>query len=344
MGFFHIKLPHINIGKAVSQVEHAVGKGVGNLAHEVGHVASSVGKDVGHLGHSIGVGASAVGKDVGHLAQKIGHAVDVGAHSVGKEVGHLAHEVGQAAGAVGKEVGHLAHEVEHDVGAGVGFVGHEIGVGLHLAGHVLVKAAEAAGDFVLRLRHLRPTEIQVARSVFLDTVPYERVLLIPLSGASSRPFTVPGTFLMTATGAVAQLIPGIGSLFLASELLAGLYNKYVIFIGSEGYQDALHHPFDEVPGQVLIHELTHVWQGHNSGFSWDYVYHSIKDQCFMGGSAYNYNVTGHPAWDSLRVESQARVVDQWFEHKSPTYGTLFSYVRDNIRGRVRRTAGPPSIR
>jgi hypothetical protein len=235
--------------------------------------------------------------------------------------------------AVGKEVGHLAHDVEHAVGTGVGFVGHEVGTGIHLVIHTLEQVAETVGDFALRLRQLHPAEIQVAQSVFQNTIPYDRVLLIPLAGIGGRPFTIPGTLMMTGTAAASALLPGIGTFFLAAELLAGLYDKYVIFIGADGYQDALHHPFDSAgsPGQTLIHELTHVWQGHNGGFAWDYVYHSIKDQCQLGTSAYNYDVAMHPGWDTLRVESQARVVDHWFSLGSPQYGTLFSYVRDNIR-------------
>jgi hypothetical protein len=242
--------------------------------------------------------------------------------NIGKTLSGIEHAIGHAAHDVGKEAGHLAHEVGHAVGAAV-----------HLAGHVLADIAAKIGDFALQLRPLRPAEIQVAQSVFLDTLPYDRVLISPLSGLGSRPFTVPGSLMMAATAAVSTLIPGIGAIVLSAEVLAGLANKYVIFMGSAGYHDALHHPFDgrNAPGQTLIHELTHVWQGYHEAFNWDYVYHSIKDQCSIGSHAYDYNVSRHPAWDSLRVESQARVVDHWFGLGRPSYGTLFDYVRDNIR-------------
>jgi hypothetical protein len=85
-------------------------------------------------------------------------------------------------------------------------------------------------------------------------------------------------------------------------------------------------------GQTFIHELTHVWQGHNQAFPWDYVYHSIANQCVMGTSAaYSYDVTNQPAWNSLHVEAQARVVQNWFANGSPAYGTLYSYVVSNIQ-------------
>jgi hypothetical protein len=262
----------------------------------------------------------------------VGKALSTIEHDVGRDMGKLGHDLKT----VEKDLGKLANKVERALSEGAAFIARELGVGLSLAEQILTAMALAIGQTVLVLRPLRPNEIQTAQPVFLGTLPLNRVLISPLSGASSRPFTVPGTLIMTVMYTSGFLIPGVNSVLLGAALLESLYDKYVIFLGPQGYRNALNHPFDTesefpYPGQTFIHELTHVWQGHNQAFPWDYVYHSIVNQCMMGTSAYSYNVTNQPAWNSLHVEAQARVVQNWFANGSPTYGTLYAYVVSNIQ-------------
>jgi hypothetical protein len=295
--FPHIHLPHVDLGKALKGVEH----------------------------------------DVSGLEHKIEHEVASAARAVGKEARVVERAVGRAVVTMAKKVGHLSKEAEHWLAAGVGFLGHDIMVAMRIPAHILQEIALAIGETVLQMRPLRRAEIDKAGTVYQHTVPYNRVLISRLSGASSRPFTVPGSLVMTATATAALFVPGVGTVFLSAEVLAGLYDKYVIFLGPQGYQNALNHPFDQKSpfpgaGQTFIHELTHVWQGHNQAFPWEYVYNSCKDQCMMGSSAYDYDVTNQPPWKSLHVEAQARLVQNWFALRMPAYGTLYSYVRDNVRG------------
>jgi hypothetical protein len=63
-------------------------------------------------------------------------------------------------------------------------------------------------------------------------------------------------------------------------------------------------------GATLIHELTHVWQGHNNAFPWGYVADSIAMQCMLGGRSYAY-VPGDQ-WSSYHAEPQAQIVEDWY--------------------------------
>jgi len=272
----HIRVPHIDVGKALSTIEH------------------DVGRDMGKLGDDLKT--------------------------------------------VEKDLGKLANKVERVLSEGAGFIARDLGVSLSLAEQIFTAIALAIGQTILVLRPLRPHEIQTAQPVFRGTVPLNRVLISPLSGVSSRPFTVPGTLIMTVMYTSGFLIPGVNTVLLGAALLESLYDKYVIFLGPQGYQNALNHPFDSQSqfgpraGQTFIHELTHVWQGHNQAFPWDYVYNSIVNQCMMGtNAAYSYNVKNQPAWNSLHVEAQARVVQNWFANGSPPRGILYAYVVSNIQ-------------
>ena len=266
----------------------------------------------------------------------VGKALSTIEHNVGRDMGKLGHDLKT----VEKDLGKLANKVERALSEGAVFIARELGVGLSLAEQILTAMALAIGQTILVLRPLRPHEIQTAQPVFRGTVPLNRVLISPISGTSGRPFTVPGTLIMTLMYTSGLLIPGVNTVLpvlFGAALLESLYNKYVIFLGPQGYQNALNHPFDYAaefpyPGQTFIHELTHVWQGHNQAFPWDYVYHSIANQCVMGtNAAYSYNVTNQPNWNSLHVEAQARVVQNWFANGSPRRGILYAYVVSNIQ-------------
>src|SRR6185312_8549288 len=83
-------------------------------------------------------------------------------------------------------------------------------------------------------RGLHQNEIDFAKQVFDDTIPWDRVLLVDAVGWQGRPFTVPG-----------------------------MDQAFIINIGLGSYfADATKgtSPGNSIPGYIFIHELTHVWQ------------------------------------------------------------------------------------
>jgi len=85
-----------------------------------------------------------------------------------------------------------------------------------------------------------------------------------------------------------------------------------------------------VPGQVLIHELTHAWQINQMGIP--------NVICEAAGGTHTYNPP--PAgddWNSFGLEQQAATVDRWFAGSLDTTNakdeksSYFPYIRDNIR-------------
>ncbi len=140
------------------------------------------------------------------------------------------------------------------------------------------------------VRPLRPHEKEVAQEVFLGSVPLDRVVLSSLSGLGGRPFTVPVSLIGSLPLTLA--LPGFGALLAVANISGNLVDKYVICIGPDGYRDPFNFPgtFGVVAGSgaTLIHELTHVWQGHNNAFPWGYVADSIAMQCMLGGRSYAY--------------------------------------------------------
>jgi hypothetical protein len=176
-------------------------------------------------------------------------------------------------------------------------------------------AAGAVVDSMVKIRRLLPFEEDFAREVFGDSIDFERVRLTNLSGIGTRPFTMP-----TVDNTI---LINIGNSFDAPT--TAVFNSY---------------PF---PGQLLIHELTHVWQIQHA---------SLKDGYVPGwlcrgivDSEYTPAASG-AAWSSYGVEAQGSIVDRWFggNKGSDKAGVgspeaipmsedseYFRYIRDNIR-------------
>jgi hypothetical protein len=254
-------------------------------------------------------------------------------HDIGHGLSSLEHGIVKAAKAVGHEIDVGVHKIGHEVEAALKTVKHVLQDAGHAIEHVVDAIALEVDKLILQMRPLRPNEMAVARDVFQGTLPnLNDILINPLSGKDGRAFTVPGTFLMALSGSLGFLIPGVGLTLLAAEALGKLYSKYIIFGGKKMYADALSSYWGtDQPGEVFVHELTHVWQGHNAVFPWAYVVSSIKDQCTMGQHAYDYDATGMPPFSSFHIEAQAHVVQDWYASGASPYNKLFPYIRDNIR-------------
>ncbi len=137
------------------------------------------------------------------------------------------------------------------------------------------------------IRYLGAHEISIAKSVFENTIAYDRVLIGDGLGASARPFTIP----------VPYTSP----------------RKYMINVGENGYQGMSYVQTDK---ELLIHELTHVWQGHHSTWAWSVQGSSIYHQIRHGDGAYDYSKSSYKDWDDYNPEQQAQIVEDWFRAAS----------------------------
>ncbi len=149
---------------------------------------------------------------------------------------------------------------------------------------------------VQNVRHLASGEIQIARTVFRNGIPYDTVLISDGLGKNDREFTMPTS------------IP-LSPLFNVSSS----EGKYVIHAG-DGYYGMSYKPEDR---RTLIHELTHVWQGeHETSAYWAF---SLKDQA-TSDDAYAYDHEHLDSdWDNYGMEQQASIVEQWFADGSKEY-------------------------
>lgn len=140
--------------------------------------------------------------------------------------------------------------------------------------------------------------------VFRNTLPYNKIMISGAVGVSNRPYTTPDI---------------------------GMPGRYIIHIGNENFWSS------KSPGEyfaTLIHELTHVWQGYNSWFSWGYTLKSVWAQAHKGAGAYRYepfNGVEWRSWNEYNVEQQAQIVEDWFKNGSNDRDPRWRYIRDNIR-------------
>lgn len=171
---------------------------------------------------------------------------------------------------------------------------------------------------IRNVRHLGTHEIAIARSVFEDTIAYDRVVVSDGLGFSGRPFTLP----------VPYTSP----------------RQYMIIAG-DGYTGMSHRQEDK---NLLIHELTHVWQGHHSRWAWSVQGSSVFHQAVGGEGAYDYDHNNYKDWGSYNPEQQAQIVEDWykaasFEANGGKYvdgkdwlmgedDPRFPYIELNIRG------------
>jgi hypothetical protein len=233
------------------------------------------------------------------------------------------HAVSDIAGAVAGVIKTVAGDLENAVKLAENvFSGYIQGVGqvLLVEGKIIVAAyqtlemlyAELVQD-AIGARPLRPTEIAKAQEVFKGSVPLDRVLICSLTGFGGSRFTLPGSMI----AACAPIIPVIGPLVTLAFAVGGLLDKYIIFLGRDGYRNALD-PLDGYPnGAVFIHELTHVWQGHNQAFPWSYVCDSAAMQCMCGrghGRQGAYAYVPGDQWARYHAEQQAMLVQDWYSH------------------------------
>jgi hypothetical protein len=206
-------------------------------------------------------------------------------------------------------------------------------------------------------------EWRIATSVFRSNLPSRRrIIVTDACGIGDAPFTIPSAALHAVPAIIAAAISGaaaglagriaapldwVGSIvggisnvtgvlpsvhyFAAPFQLASVVSPlYFVNVGARPYPD-----MTSGYRSLLVHELTHVWQGHNSVFALSYVINSAFHQCRGSargggrGAAYDYS-PGLP-WRAYNAEQQAEIVEDWYEAGMPESGELWHYIRNNVR-------------
>jgi hypothetical protein len=181
-------------------------------------------------------------------------------------------------------------------------------------------AAWGASDAIVTHRKLRADEEAFAWPVFHGTLPpRDKVILTNLATLGGRAFTW----------------PNVDRSILLNFTKDDAYNH------PKTYQKNA----DDPPGRLLIHELTHAWQMHLSGFMpmtiCDGITGHVVTEPIDGKTAF-YN-PGLPGlrWDKYNMEQQAVIVARWFTGGIPYPGhpkcdpmseesPWFRYIAENI--------------
>lgn len=162
-------------------------------------------------------------------------------------------------------------------------------------------------------RLINAAEIKLARQVFQNQLPYDKIHIASyyLPGNKGVPVTL---------ASVTSLIP-IHSL-----------RHYTIYFGPRAFSDGADAPATR---NTFIHELTHVWQGHHSAFAWEYMVSSMLSQghaiLTTGDRDNAYTYKPGKTWSKYNVEQQASIVADWFADGMKTDDKLFTYIDKHIR-------------
>lgn len=209
-----------------------------------------------------------------------------------------------------------------------------------------------------KARFLSAAEWQILEMVFgSSNLPFRhRILLTDGLGGGGAPFTIPTSLISAATipAAIQSALAGLAltylggsdgilgrvqnatgftGLFSAPGQLLGMINLgYLVNVGPGAYPDMTSNDANK---ELLVHELSHVWQGRNSRSSTTYVYNSIMHQCraSVGGSSRNgaYDYTPGQAWSTYNTEQQASIIEDWYKAGARGDHALFPYIRDYVR-------------
>lgn len=189
----------------------------------------------------------------------------------------------------------------------------------------------------MKARLLSSGERNTVYPVFRNTIPYNRTLIADfyLPGNQGVAVTVAGNPMPNLIAA----LPGFRRLTV-----------FVIFWGPEVYRRGADNMFPD----TLVHELTHVWQGHNHVFYQQYMVESLIVQGVAvmthGDRDVAYRYDGRPwgEWNSYNVEQQANIVGEWYSSNAGTGGgnqstsdPRYFYIQNNIRASAPRAGGVP---
>ena len=156
----------------------------------------------------------------------------------------------------------------------------------------------------MAIRTLLPDELILAKTVFQNSILYSKVRLQDDLGMGGIPWTSPPI---------------------------AVFPYYVLHVGSY-YQ---HMTTTNYRRKLLIHELTHVWQGQHGvpkGYVLNSAYHQSLSGITNGGDvAPAYSYTTGLKWAQYNCEQQASIVEDWFSNGSSSSDSRYVYITTNIR-------------
>jgi hypothetical protein len=266
---------------------------------------------------------------VGTIEDLVRDILDIGAAVVGGALGVIIGATREAIGWLGSRLGPggTLGVIGGVVVFAVAIVAGEVIGGALILGVVAGVAIGAVTNAMIKSRPLNDAEIAVARQVFGDTLPYDKVIITNLGGLGGRAFTAPG---------------------VDGKTYCNLGSSYDNPLGPR-------EPFYPYPAQLLIHELTHAWQIAHTGFIPGLMCSGIvnqADKTILGDNVYAYGPPG-PDWSrDFNQEQQGAIVDQWFGGNFNSAGYLpmdqeniyYRYISDNILGGRSARFAPANLR
>lgn len=150
----------------------------------------------------------------------------------------------------------------------------------------------------MRTRFLTEGEVALARRVFRDTVPYERVRVTDALGFGGRQWVLWTPW------------------------------RWYLHLGPELFADSL-----TLHSATLIHELAHVWDSWHSLFGFEYMANSAWAQgwaMLRGDVNLAYQFEYGPAWGSYGAEQKASLVEAWFCAGMAREHAGWVYMENNV--------------
>ena len=162
-------------------------------------------------------------------------------------------------------------------------------------------------------RPLKKSEVEFARQVFEDQLPYKKIHIASyyLPGNQGVPVTL---------ASVSSIIP------------VHTLRHYTIYFGPEVFGDGADRAGIR---DTFVHELTHVWQGFHSNLGWEYMVNSMISQghaiLTKGNRNRAYDYKPGKAWKEYNVEQQALLVQDWFRNGMRDDDERFGYIVNHVR-------------
>ncbi len=218
------------------------------------------------------------------------------------------------------------------VGGIAGFI--ILGPGGVLAGAAFGAGAGTIADAVVSARLMTRAEWILARKVFGSSLPdYNKILFTDFGSLNGRAFTYPAS---TVAQGAAFIVPTPMLIWMRAN--PGLFDGKILV----NMNLSMDRNFDQysqgpktryaVPGQMMIHELAHVWQIHHgspTGFLCDGL--AVQTRDALGENV--YAVAGGKQWREYGLEQQASLVDLWYQIGSHEFASdpYYRYIAKNIR-------------
>jgi hypothetical protein len=199
------------------------------------------------------------------------------------------------------------------------------------------------------IRRLNDDEWKIVTRVFgADTLPFHaRVFITNGLGLNNVPFTIPTSAISTVYGTASAFIGTFalsgplalvpGAVAAAGGYAASVVNMgFLMNVGPGAFPD-----MSVMNRNLLVHEMTHVWQGRNDFFALRFVVGSLIAQCggiqagggFSGrNAAYGYDPAHLRDWSDYNPEQQAMIVEDWFTAGEPTTGDIYTkFIQNRVR-------------